>query len=67
MVKRGVPTVLIGTDVFEPLAKGEAAAYGFAALPLVIVPHPLGVRDAEAVRALAEQAYEGVLRHCRKE
>ncbi|MBI3629637.1 MAG: hypothetical protein HY217_08695 [Candidatus Rokubacteria bacterium] len=60
--QRGIPTVVIGTDEFEPLARLEAANRGLAGLPLALVRHPLGgIKEDEVVRK-AEGVVEAVVR-----
>jgi len=60
--QQGIPTVVMGTGEFEPLAALEARNRGLAELPLAIVPHPLGgIREDEVV-AKAELAVEAVVR-----
>ena len=49
--QRGVPTVVMGTFEFEQLAKLEAKNRGIEALPLALIPHPLGgIREDEVVK-----------------
>jgi len=60
--QRGVPTAVMGTLEFEALARLEAKNRGIAALPLALVPHPLGgVRDDEVLKK-ADLAIEPVLK-----
>jgi hypothetical protein len=60
--QRGVPTAVMGTFEFEALARLEAANRGIEALPLALVPHPLGgIHEAEVVRKAA-LALEAVLK-----
>jgi hypothetical protein len=60
--QRGIPTVVIGTDEFEPLARLEAANRGLPALPLALVRHPLGgIKEDEVVRK-ADGVVEAVVR-----
>jgi hypothetical protein len=60
--QRGVPTVVMGTFEFEQLAKLEAKNRGIEALPLALIPHPLGgIHEDEVVRK-AELAVEAVLK-----
>lgn len=51
----------VGTDAFEDLLRFEAEQRGMAALPYVIVPHPLGGLKPEAVRAKAEPVAERII------
>ena len=60
--QRGVPTAVMGTFEFEPLARLEARNRGLETLPLALVPHPLGgIREEEVVRK-ADLALESVLK-----
>ena len=55
-MKAGTPAGLISTAAFHRLARGEMAALGAAALPLLVVDHPLGGEPPEAVDHRARQA-----------
>lgn len=46
------------TDVFEPLAKAEKAAFGAPDHPVLLVQHPIGTVKPEEVRRRAEAAFE---------
>jgi hypothetical protein len=60
--QRGVPTAVMGTFEFEALARLEAKNRGLEALPLALIPHPLGgIREDEVVRK-ADLALEAVLK-----
>jgi hypothetical protein len=60
--QRGVPTAVMGTFEFEALARLEARNRGIEALPLALIPHPLGgIREDEVVRK-ADLALEAVLK-----
>ena len=60
--QRGVPTATMGTFEFEALARLEAKNRGIEALPLALVPHPLGgIHDEEVVKK-ADLALEAVLK-----
>ena len=50
----GIPTLNLVTDAFEQLFKLEAEQQGIAALPYVVIPHPLGGLRPEAVVARAD-------------
>ena len=59
--QRGVPTATMGTLEFEALARLEARNRGIEALPLALVPHPLGgIHDEEVVKK-ADLAVDAVL------
>jgi hypothetical protein len=58
--QQGIPTVVMGTNEFEQLARLEARNRGLADLPLALIPHPLGgIREDEVVKK-AELAVEVV-------
>ena len=57
MAKRGTPSGLIATSVFQNLAVSEMAALG-AVLPLLVIQHPLGGEKPESVSRRALQAVE---------
>jgi hypothetical protein len=59
--KAGVPTALVCSDEFGPLARAESQTFGFGGLPLVGIPHPLAGNSAELVRAKASAAAAEVL------
>ena len=60
--QRGVPTATMGTFEFEQLARLEAKNRGIEALPLALIPHPLGgIHEDEVVRK-ADLAIEAVLK-----
>jgi len=60
--QRGVPTATLGTFEFEALARLEAKNRGIEALPLALVPHPLGgIHEDEVVRK-ADLAIQAVLK-----
>ena len=58
MAKRGTPSALIGTTVFQNLAVSEMAALGATALPLIVIQHPLGGEKPDAVSRRAREAVE---------
>ena len=60
--QRGVPTAVMGTFEFEPLARLEARNRGLDGLPLALVPHPLGGIVEEEVVRKADLALESVLK-----
>ena len=60
--QRGVPTATMGTFEFEALARLEAKNRGIEALPLALVPHPLGGLHEEEVVKKADLALEAVPR-----
>jgi hypothetical protein len=59
--QRGVPTATMGTFEFEALARLEAKNRGIEALPLALVPHPLGGIHEDEVIKKADLALDAVL------
>jgi len=59
---RGVPSVLLCTDEFAPLARGESVARGMPGLPLMTVPHPVADNTREQIRAKAALIADEVVR-----
>lgn len=45
MERRGIPGVLVVSDVFVPLAEAEARYLGLPALRMIVMPHPIGTRE----------------------
>ena len=65
--QQGIPTVVMGTNEFEQLAKLEAKNRGLADLPLALIPHPLGgIREEEVVKK-ADLAVDLVVRAVTKQ
>jgi len=65
--QQGIPTVVMGTNEFEQLAKLEAKNRGLADLPLALIPHPLGgIREEEVVKK-ADLAIDVVMRAVTKQ
>ncbi|MCH7737062.1 MAG: hypothetical protein IH872_06640 [Chloroflexi bacterium] len=62
MEKRGVRTVVVGTDRFKRLGEVERRSLGMAELTMAIVEHPLGGLQAEALLAKADGLLEQVVK-----
>jgi hypothetical protein len=60
--RRGVPTVLFVTEVFEVAARAQAKQAGMPNLPIIVIPHRVGWQSEEEVRASAEEVLPEVLR-----
>jgi len=58
---RGIPGGFIASDVFVEAAAAQARSLGFDA-GAVYVPHPIQDRTDDEMRALADQAFEQVLK-----
>jgi hypothetical protein len=56
----GIPTVLLATKPFEPMARGAAAARDLRDARIVAISHPLGGIDEGTVRARAASAVDAV-------
>jgi hypothetical protein len=59
--RRGVPTVLLTTTIFEVLAVHEAKRAGMPDVRMVVIDHPLGVISADELRRRIETATELVV------
>jgi hypothetical protein len=53
--------VLLCTDEFSQLGRHEAESLGMPALPIALVPHPLGGQPPAHIREKAEKALEQVV------
>lgn len=58
---KGIPSVLLCTDEFAPLARAESVAKGMGGLPLAVIPHPLADNRPHEVRAKAEKIAEEIV------
>jgi hypothetical protein len=58
--KCGIATSTIVTTGFHRSARLEAQALGATALPLVVIPHPVGHLAVKDVQELAEAAFESI-------
>jgi hypothetical protein len=54
--------MMICTDEFGQLGRHTAENLGMPALPIALVPHPLGGQKAEAIREKADKALAQVVR-----
>ncbi len=59
--KRGVRTVVVGTDRFKRLGEIERRSLGMPELTMAIAPHPLGGLQAEQLLAKADGLLEQVV------
>jgi hypothetical protein len=60
--KKGIPTAVICTEPFVSSARAMSAIGGIPAYPFVVLPHPLGSLNPEALRLRAIQAAPEVLK-----
>lgn len=62
--RRGVPTVVIANDVFEPIAHATAALLGLPAdyVPrnVIYLPHPTSMLDRDAIHALIDARIDDI-------
>ena len=58
--RRGVPGAMIATTAFERAYEAQADILGFAP-HVVYVPHPIQNRTEAEVRAIADDAVEGII------
>ena len=57
-----MPTVLLATEPFVPLAQSQSASYGLPQARLAVIEHPLGAISAPEVEARASAVVDEVLR-----
>jgi hypothetical protein len=55
--KRGVAAAVICSEPFVKLASAQARVFGVPDLALIVIPHPLGGLNIEAVGSRAEIAH----------
>jgi hypothetical protein len=48
--RRGIPTATFVTHAFDSYARGLARMQGMAALPIVVIPHPIAARPTAELR-----------------
>ncbi len=53
MESRGIPSMLLITEPFEPVVESFAPTVGMATYPAVTVPHPVSTLDDESLQKLA--------------
>lgn len=58
--RRGIPAVLVVSEVFEHLARLEAQSLGVPEPSLAVVPHPIGACTSDEIKDRAEIAREKV-------
>jgi alkanesulfonate monooxygenase SsuD/methylene tetrahydromethanopterin reductase-like flavin-dependent oxidoreductase (luciferase family) len=58
----GIPTATVISSEFVTAARAQAEALGARAYRTVVVPHPIQPLTAEEVRALADQAFDELVR-----
>lgn len=56
-----MPTVMFCTDEFSLLGRNEAEGLGMPALPIALVPHPLGGQRPEAIIEKADKTLDQVV------
>jgi len=50
------------STAFTTLGHAQAKALGQPGLPIVVIPHPFGIRTRSEVRAIAERCVEDIVR-----
>lgn len=45
MQRRGVPGIVVVSEVFKPLADIEAQTLGYPDMAMIVMPHPIGQRE----------------------
>jgi hypothetical protein len=60
MAKRGRTALTICSTAFITLGRAQAAALGYAMLPIAVIQHPFGIRTRDEVRAMAEKCVDDI-------
>ncbi|MBN1227895.1 MAG: thiol-disulfide oxidoreductase [Deltaproteobacteria bacterium] len=58
----GIPTITVITPPFLELAESTMEGKGFADMPFLIVPHPMGMIKEDEIRAKADEAFPDLLK-----
>lgn len=58
--KQGVPAAAICTDAFDGSAHEVAEAHGIPWYPFAVIPHPIGPKTEDELRALAGDVVDRV-------
>ena len=58
--RRGVPTVTFVTEAFAAYARGLCRMQAMAALPVVVISHPVASRPPEELREQVRQVHPQV-------
>ena len=60
--KRGLVTAVICSEPFLKLGKNQSRVFGVPDLPLLLIAHPLGGLDLDAVKGRAQSAVPQVIK-----
>ena len=63
----GIPTATICSTAFAGAARVQAAGRGFAALPIVEIPHPMHTASRDLVEGRAADAAQSIARALAKQ
>lgn len=55
IARRGKPALTICSAAFVAMGRAQASKLGAAALPIVVVPHPFGLRTREEITMIAAE------------
>ena len=61
VAKRGKTAMTICSTAFVTLGRAQARALGDANLPIVVIPHPFGLRSREEVHDIASKCVDEVV------
>ena len=62
MAKRGKAALTICSTAFVTLGKAQSKTLGMPDLPILVIPHPFGVRSRDEIRSLAADSVEAIVR-----
>ena len=60
IVRRGKTALTICSAAFVAMGRAQASKLGAASLPIVVVPHPFGLRKREEITVIAEQCVDEI-------
>lgn len=61
MLRGGKPAAAVVTEVFANLAATAARSRGCAALPTLVLPHPMESRSAQEIAAIAAARFDEMI------
>jgi hypothetical protein len=59
---RGIPSMFVASSEFVDAASAQAKALGFGSVARVFVPHPIQDRTDDEMRALADAAFDEIVK-----
>jgi hypothetical protein len=66
IAKRGRAAIAVCSTAFTTLGRAQAAALDHAGLPLAVIPHPFGNRNAQEIAEIARRCVRDIARLARE-